>query len=313
MSTDQPKVSICIPTYNYGQFIAETIESVMAQTYTDYELVVVDNCSTDDTRSIVSSYSAKDVRIRYFCNESNLGMVGNWNRCLNYARGEYIKILCADDLLAPYCIERSMEFFEQHPNVSLVTCSRQIVDSELKPMSEVAYAGSTRIESGIYVIKKCFFEGNLIGEPTAVMFRRKDAGRGFDPRFKQLIDLEMWFHLLEKGDFAFISEVLCSFRQHDEQGTKSSIREFTVIDDELLLREAYLDKRYLGNSLINVIHWKFHLALIIWNHRVHGVDPDTVKKKLNEHYPLVLFYVSLYFVKAKQRIVRMFADSKNYK
>lgn len=311
MSTAQPKVSICIPTYNYGQFIAETIESVMAQTYTDYELVVVDNCSSDDTRSIVSSYSAKDVRIRYFCNESNLGMVGNWNRCLNYARGEYIKILCADDLLAPTSIERSVELFIGHPNVTLVSCIRQIVDKNLNPMATVAYADEFQIENGNSVIKKCFFEGNLIGEPTAVMFRRKDAARGFDQRFKQLIDLEMWFHLLEKGDFAFISEVLCSFRQHDEQGTKSSIREFTVIDDELLLREAYLDKRYIGNSLINIIRWKFHLALIIWNHRVHGVDPDTVKKKLNEHYPLVLFYFSLYFVKAKQRIVRMFADSKS--
>jgi len=305
MSTKMPKVSICIPTYNYGQFIAETIESVLAQTYADYELIVVDNCSSDDTRSIVAAYVAKDERIRYFCNESNLGMVGNWNRCLTYVRGEYVKILCSDDLLAPSCIERSMEFFDKHPSVSLVTCIRQIVDKELKPMTVVAYAESSGIERGSDVIRRCFFEGNLIGEPTAVMFRRKDAVRGFDSRFKQLIDLEMWLHLLEKGDLAFIAEVLCSFRQHEEQGTKSSIREFTVIDDELLLREAYLGKSYIGDSWINLLRWKFHLALIIWNHRKYGADSATVKMKLAQHYPLILFYVSLYFVKAKQRILRI--------
>lgn len=305
MPTKVPKVSICIPTYNYGQFITETIESVLAQTYADYELIVVDNCSSDDTMALVAAYVAKDERIRYFCNESNLGMVGNWNRCLQYVRGEYVKILCADDLLEPSCLKRSMEIFDRYPNVSLVTCIRQTVDKELKPMADIVYADSTRIESGSSVIRKCFFEGNLIGEPTAVMFRRKDAERGFDLRYKQLIDLEMWFHLLEKGDFAFIAEVLCSFRQHEEQGTKSSIKEFAVIDDELLLRETYLNKNYIGDSLTNVIRWKFHLALIIWNHRKHGIESARVKKKLSQYYPLLLFYMALYFVKAKQRVLRM--------
>jgi len=305
MSISLPKVSICIPTYNYGQFIADTIESVLAQSYVDYELIVVDNCSSDNTRDIVSAYMAKDRRIRYYCNESNIGMVGNWNRCLQYTRGDYVKILCADDLLDPTCIERSMEFFDRYPNASLVTCIRQIVDEQLKPMADVAYADSTNIESGRSVIRRCFFEGNLIGEPTAVMFRRKDAGRGFDSRYKQLIDLEMWFHLLEKGDFAFIAEALCSFRQHEEQGTKSSIKEFTVIDDELLLRETYLNKSYIGDSLMNVIRWKFHLAQIIWNHRKYGIESAMVKKKLAQHYPLLLFYIALYFVKAKQRILRI--------
>src|SRR6185369_1809748 len=305
MSISLPKVSICIPTYNYGQFIADTIESVLAQSYVDYELIVVDNCSSDNTRDIVSAYMAKDRRIRYYCNESNLGMVGNWNRCLQYARGDYVKILCADDLLEPSCIERSMEFFDRYPNVSLVTCIRQIVDKQLKPMADVAYADSTNIESGSSVIRRCFFEWNLIGEPTAVMFRGKDAGRGFDSRYKQLIDLEMWFHLLEKGDFAFVAEALCSFRQHEEQGTKSSIKEFTVIDDELLLRETYLNKSYIGDSLMNVIRWKFHLALIIWNHRKYGIESAMVKKKLAQYDPLLLFYIALYFVKAKQRILRI--------
>ena len=82
-----PKVSVLIPTYNYAHILDETIESVLAQTYTDFELIIVDNCSQDNTEHVVSKYLI-DKRVSYHRNSQNIGLAGNWNKCLELARGQ---------------------------------------------------------------------------------------------------------------------------------------------------------------------------------------------------------------------------------
>src|SRR6185369_13911842 len=117
------KVSVCIPTYNYGNYIAETIESVLAQNYSDFELLIIDDGSTDRTAEIVDSYARQDPRIRLIVNEVNLGMVENWNSCLEQAKGEYIKFVFGDDLLAsPDALGRMTALLDNDNTVSLV-CS----------------------------------------------------------------------------------------------------------------------------------------------------------------------------------------------
>ena len=98
-----PRVSICIPTWRVGDFLEAAIQSVLSQTFTDFELVVVDDCSGDDTVARVRKY-AEDPRLRCLVNQDNLGPEGNWNRCLAEASGEYIKLLPHDDLIAPECL-----------------------------------------------------------------------------------------------------------------------------------------------------------------------------------------------------------------
>src|SRR5688572_5713153 len=99
-----PLVSVCIPTYNYAHLIADAIESVLRQTERDLELVVIDDCSTDDTEQVAARY-ADDPRFRFVRNPCNLGLFGNFNRCFELAEGEFVKVLCADDWLH----ERSIE------------------------------------------------------------------------------------------------------------------------------------------------------------------------------------------------------------
>lgn len=288
-----PKISVCIPTYNYGRFISDSIESVLQQTYSDFELLVVDNCSTDNTRELVENYSRRDARVAYFCNEANLGMVGNWNRCLNHASGEYVKILCADDLLTPTCLERQVVELEKNPDVVLVACARQMTTVDLRPVKELRYAESYEVFSGADVIQTCFKDGNLIGEPTAVLFRRKVAGRGFDLRYRQLVDQEMWFHLLEQGAFAFQPEALCMFRQHDEQATSSNSESLALVDDEFLIYNEYVDKKYLQLSILMKQKIKFLKALYCWNYQQKGVDKKILKQKIAGFYSLPLFHLLL--------------------
>jgi glycosyltransferase involved in cell wall biosynthesis len=288
-----PKVSVCIPTYNYGRFVADAIESVLGQTFSDFELLVVDNCSTDNTRELVENYTRRDARVAYFCNEANLGMVGNWNRCLEHASGEYVKILCADDLLVPTCLGRQVIELEKNPEVVLVTCARQVTTADLIPIKELRYAESYTVVSGADAIRMCFTEGNLIGEPTAVLFRRKAAGRGFDMRYRQLVDQEMWFHLLEQGSFAFLPEALCMFRQHDEQATNSNITSLALVDDEFLIYNQYGNKEYLQLPFLRKQKLKFLKALFCWNYQQNGVDRRILKQKIAGFYSLPLFYLLL--------------------
>ena len=118
MST--PKVSVCIPTFNGASYVGATIDSVLKQNFQDFEIVIVDNCSTDHTEAIVKEHLLLSEKIIFYKNEQNIGMAENFNKCLEYARGEYIKYLCADDLLLPGCLEQMVNGLDAHPEVSLV-------------------------------------------------------------------------------------------------------------------------------------------------------------------------------------------------
>jgi len=243
------KVSVCIPTYNYGNYIAETIESVLAQNYSDFELLIIDDGSTDRTAEIVDSYARQDPRIRLIVNEVNLGMVENWNSCLEQAKGEYIKFVFGDDLLAsPDALGRMVSQLDDDNAVSLVCSARNLIDESSRITRIVSHFHSG-IMTGTDVINHCLADqGNLIGEPSVVMFRKSQAGRGFNPTYKQIVDLEMWFHLLEQGSFAYIDEPLCSFRIHGKQQTAINAGNFSLCYDFYHFQSEYLNKGYVNLS-----------------------------------------------------------------
>src|SRR5688572_5070363 len=116
----KPVVSVCIPAFNAGPYLRQTIESVLAQSFANFELVIVDNASTDDTLAIALEYSRRDPRIRVFRNESNIGAIANFDRCIDLADGEWMKFLCADDWLEPACLERLLQ--ASKAGVLLITC-----------------------------------------------------------------------------------------------------------------------------------------------------------------------------------------------
>jgi glycosyltransferase involved in cell wall biosynthesis len=211
-----PKVSIVIPTYNYEHFLDETIQSALSQTFTDFELIIVDNCSTDATSEVVAKYLS-DQRVKYFVNDRNIGVVGNFNRCLELARGEYIKFLCADDRFAPTILEKYVPVMDADPGISLITCDKQAFGSK----SHETITPVTYKQPG----HKCVLEqlrNNYcwIGEPTSVMFRRKHLSVGrFSNEFSQYVDWEYWIRLLAIGDCYIVPEKLVYVRFHP--GTQS--------------------------------------------------------------------------------------------
>ena len=241
-----PRLSVCIPSYNQARFIGAAVDSVLAQAYGDFELLVIDDCSTDGTREIVAGY-ASDSRVRYIASPVNRGMVENWNACLDEARGEYVKFLFGDDLfVSPDALGRMVAALDAEPHVSLVTTARVLVDAAGCRTGISEPFRRDRTISGTVVITRCLAaQRNLVGEPSAVMFRKSQAGRGFNVRYRQYVDLEMWFHLLEQGNLHYLHEPLVAFRRHGQQQTKVNVRNLIHIDELLALYHDYFARPYV--------------------------------------------------------------------
>ncbi len=290
MMNDSPKVSVCIPTYNYGQYLREAIESVLSQTFSNFELLVIDNCSIDNTMDIMENYTKLDPRIKYVRNSCNVGMAQNFNECLRHASAPYIKILCADDLLERDYLKKTVDILDVYPHVAMVTCARLLVTEKIQPIRILSYAKKFEIVDGRKAINRCFFRKNFIGEPTAVLFRRDIAGRGFDEKYKQFIDLDMWFHLLEQGDLANIPDTLCKFRQHGRQGTKMNLKSTLLIEDMRYFYEDYRNKSYIEQSFIKNQIRKFKIAKSFWIQKNNFVDRTLIKSKIGEYFNIYVFY-----------------------
>jgi glycosyltransferase involved in cell wall biosynthesis len=210
-----PAVSVCIPTYRGAAHIAETIESALAQTFADFELVIVDDASPDETREVVARY--RDPRVRYV-RERNAGVEENWNRCLRLARGRYFKLLPHDDLIAPDCLARQVAVLEsdRDQRLALVFCARRIIDSRSRAVMTRRYPRSSGgVIPARAAVRSCIRSGaNLLGEPGGVLFRTALAQRvgPFDASLRIVTDLDYWVRLLLHGDAYYLPEKLASFR-----------------------------------------------------------------------------------------------------
>ena len=210
-----PMVSVCIPSYNIEKYIDITIESVLSQTYEDFELVIVDDNSNDKTLDIIKRYN--DDRIRVIINEDNLGPQENWNKALQEAKGRYIKILCHDDLLYTSCLQRQVEVLQNPRNarVTIVCSGRDIIDENGRKIIKRNFPKQKGVLLGKDAIKKIVRYGaNPIGEPTSVLFRSeilKKIGY-FCGSIPYVIDLDYWCRMLLYGNLYVIPESLCAFR-----------------------------------------------------------------------------------------------------
>ena len=314
-----PKVSVCIPTYNCSKYLQETIESILSQTFTDFELIIIDDCSTDHTKDIGLYYASRDKRISFSVNSSNIGMVKNCNLCLSKAKGDYIRYVFGDDLLThKEAIVKMVDILDANNDIVLVSSSRKVIDENSNEKKIWSHFMDITVAKGTTIINKCLSEQkNLIGEPSAVMFRRINATRGFNEKYKHLIDLEMWFHLLEQGEFAYIDEPLAAFRIHPEQQTNKNWENADELDDTQYLFDEYLSKPY-----INIINFKKSYITYDYNYqrwkayKEKRISKRQAIEKINHSYGIGKFYIflPLYkiykpFLKLKTHIQYVFGGS----
>lgn len=209
-----PSVSVCIPVYNGEQFLAETIRSVLDQTYRDFELVILDNASTDRSGDIAASFD--DPRIRIERNPDTLPQGDNWNRVVELARGPIVKVVCADDLLHPRCVEQQVAPLEADPGIALVASRRHMIDERRRVIApRRGLRGLIGVHTGVEVARRVVRNGaNPIGEANNVLFRRADffTVGGWRADRSHVMDLDMWLRLLQVGDFLGLPQTLAAFR-----------------------------------------------------------------------------------------------------
>ena len=239
-------VSVCIPSYNIEKYIGITIESVLSQTYEDFELLIIDDNSSDITVNIIKRYN--DYRIRLILNEKNLGPQENWNKALNEAKGKYIKILCHDDLLYPTCLQSQIEVLQNSINskVVMVCSGRDIIDKNGKKIMKRTFPMQKGVLSGKRAIKKIVRYGaNPIGEPTAVLLRSEILKRVgyFSESIPYIIDLDYWCRMLLYGNLYIIPESLCAFRVFSKAWS-TKIGFFQISQFIQFISKLENDKRY---------------------------------------------------------------------
>ena len=211
----RPLVSVCIPVYNTERFIAAAVASALSQTYRELEIVIVDNASTDTTAHVLAGFT--DPRIRVFRNDQNIGAAANFNRALALARGRYLKVLCADDVLYPSCLEQQVAVFEAdaRAEIAVVGCGRDIIDDRGKRWLRRRFPGRAGWIEGSAAIGMTVRSGtNIFGEPAAILVRTEAAraAGAFDPHYGFCLDLDLWCRLLRTGGLYMIDETLCGFR-----------------------------------------------------------------------------------------------------
>lgn len=222
-------VSICIPAYNNADYIVETLDTVMYQTYENIELVVVDDNSKDDTWNVINDYKEKyeaehpdsKKAIRLYRNESNLGMAGNWNRALELCKGEYLKLLCADDLMASDLTEREVKILEENPEVVCVSSDTQFIDLSGNKKGQYKRYRKSGIVNGIEAVRSCVFTRDKLGAPVANLFRKSvyEQIGGFDDTFVYIIDYDFYMRVYCSGDVYIIHEPLNYFRIRNDSNT----------------------------------------------------------------------------------------------
>ncbi len=224
-----PRVSVVIPAFQNEDYIRATVESVLAQTYQDFELVIADHSSSDRTWELLQGFTYDD-RVRLLRTPAGGGAERNWNAVTETARGELVKLVCGDDLLAPECLAAQVAAFDQHSEgVVMVASARDIVDASNRPVVRGhGLAGLSGRVPGREAIRRSVVRGaNIFGEPCCVLMRRttlEEAGGWHgDPGF--MIDQATYCRVLLLGDLATAPGSLAAFRLSSTQWSVELTRE----------------------------------------------------------------------------------------
>lgn len=217
-----PQISVILPVYNTEQYIKEAVESILNQTFTDFELLVLNDASTDKTLEILEQFN--DPRLKIITNEQNLKVVKTLNKGLAIAQGKYIARMDADDIAHPQRFEKQVHFFNKHPNIDFVGTWVQTFGSESNLMR-----AATEHEH----IKVRLFFLNPIFHP-AVMFKRESFekyGFKYDEKYTNAEDYGMWVKAIDHIKFANIPEVLLKYRVHASNVSVIKASNRAVLDE----------------------------------------------------------------------------------
>jgi len=256
VSRIKPLVSIILPTFNGERYIRQAIDSILAQSYDNWELIVQDNASTDRTASIVKEF--KDNRIKYDVNPKNVGMAANFNLGIRRAKGEYLSLFSDDDRMLPDYLEKQIAHLEANPQIGFSFCTHYVINEEGKRLYRPSHAWDDQYRRtpcvaspaiGLFLLLNY---GCLPGTISTVVIRANCLDRVglFKEHYVMSLDWDMWIRLTACFGFGFLNERLVEVRMHPGQGQHERGRLYGRINEAFQclnrLKEELLP--YCGNE-----------------------------------------------------------------
>ena len=249
-----PCVSVCMPCHNGAAFIESAIQSVLGQSFCDFELLVVDDGSIDNTLDIVRQID--DPRIRIERNADSPGLPGNWNKCLELACGTYIRYLFQDDIMEPESLQVMVDFMQEHPSAALVFGSSKVIDETGKTTMTRRPFKKTELFEGKAFARRAFCKHNVYGEPSNILFRKDIAVQTgfFNEALPYSPDWEYWSRLSVLGDVGYVDVCTSRFRVSADSATSSlyKSRKAELEEDDRIFVETLAAIPELGISSADI-------------------------------------------------------------
>lgn len=239
-------VSICIPTFNGGKFIRETLESIKAQTYKNIEVIVTDDCSKDDTLDICREYDF----VKIFPNEERQGLVANWNVAVSRSSGEYIKLIGQDDVLAPRSIEKQVKALEANPNATISIGDTNVINQDSKVIMSRSLSKKDFCMDGRRFALKSLWYRNIYCEPANALYRRSAAEKvgQYSTDFIYVPDWDYVIEISLLGDLCYIADTIMSFRISNNSETSYLYRKksYEMLKDTEKMFDKYKSRLHLS-------------------------------------------------------------------
>lgn len=251
MQNINPKISVITPAYNTEKYIKEAIESILRQTFTDFEFIIVDDCSTDKTWEIIQNYAKMDSRIVASRNEKNLGIAENRNKGISLARGKYIVWQDSDDISFPNRLEKQYEFMENNLDVG-------ICGGYLQFFNEKGDQSIRKYAPDDARLRKTIFRYAPLAQPAAIVRKKcfDQCGR-FNSQWTVSEDLDVSFRIGDKYKFANLQEVVIRYRENNTSATFSRLKDMELYT--IAIRKKY-SRGYsytmtLADKIYNFLHY----------------------------------------------------------
>ena len=273
-----PKVSVIMPAYNTEKYVGEAIESILNQTFTDFEFIILNDGSTDNTAKIVKEYAKEDKRIKFIDNKKNQGFIASLNQCLDVANGEYIAKMDSDDVSLPDRLEKQVKYLDDFPNVGLVGCGYKTFDKTEFEVINPANVGMLDLLKGCYT--------------TIFMLRKKiinDNNLRFRKEYIHAEDYDFYARFRKFAPIENIQQVLYLYRWH---GDNVSIKQSNIQrqNSEKVRRDIldFLTTNYdVQNKIDNIINAQ--TKTIVYKYYLFGFIPIMRKKQIGNKTKYYLF------------------------
>ena len=232
-----PKISLIMSVYNGEDYLAETVESVLCQTFTEWEFIIINDCSTDNTSKILAEYASKDARVKVHTNETNLRLPSSLNKALSLAEGKYIARMDADDICMPDRLQKQYDFMEANPNVDLSSCRFLTLKNGVYSSGGCGGKGDSESIKALLLVTNPILHPGIIAKADVI----KELG--YDKNFTCTEDMELWIRfVLNNKRVEILSEYLMIYRLHDKQITETTL-------DKQRKEVINVQKNYLSSLL----------------------------------------------------------------